>query len=173
MTDERKRITSKKWHWRYWHPTNECNMMYTYTHESHQTCWVEFLFAGAASLLGQGVVGAMDNREANHTVFYSLKTLIHVVLPQSQALHNTAILNTNTHLNSEHKYTFTVSSNFFLQSGYSPELLPVFLFTVYPLGVCASTWCVRYVLSCSIQFLHCCTATPTRLPLSTAIEPRG
>lgn len=74
-------------------------MMYVYIHVSHQTCWVEFLFAGAATLLRQGVVGAMDNREANHTVFYSLETLIHIVLPQTQAFHNTAILNTNTHFN--------------------------------------------------------------------------
>lgn len=69
----------------------------TETHESHQTRRVEFLFAGAASLLGQGVVGAVDNREADHAILDALKTLIHVVLPQSQALHYTAILNTNTH----------------------------------------------------------------------------
>lgn len=65
---------------------------------THQTCWVEFLFAGATSLLGQGIVGAMDNREADHTILYSLETLIHIVLPQSQALHYTAILNTQTHI---------------------------------------------------------------------------
>lgn len=59
---------------------------------------MEFLFAGAATLLGQGVVGAVDNREADHTILYSLETLIHVVLPQSQALHYTAVLNTQTHI---------------------------------------------------------------------------
>lgn len=63
------------------------------THKSHQTRRVKFLFAGAATLLGQGVVGAVDNREADHTILYSLETLIHIVLPQSQALHYTAILN--------------------------------------------------------------------------------
>lgn len=57
---------------------------------------MELLLAGAASLLGQGVVGAMDNREANHTVFYPLETLIHVVLPETQALHNAAILKKTT-----------------------------------------------------------------------------
>lgn len=57
---------------------------------------MELLFAGPASLLGQGVVGAMDNREADHTVFNSLKALVHVVLPKSQALHYAAILNTVT-----------------------------------------------------------------------------
>lgn len=61
---------------------------------------MEFLFAGAATLLGQGVVGPVDNREADHTILYSLETLIHVVLPQSQALHYAAVLNT-------HKPTFT------------------------------------------------------------------
>lgn len=59
---------------------------------------MEFLFAGAATFLGQGVVGAVDNREADHTILNSLETLIHVVLPQSQALHYTAILNTQTHI---------------------------------------------------------------------------
>lgn len=58
---------------------------------------MELLFAGAATLLGQGVVGAVDNREANHTILYSLETLIHIVLPQSQAFHYTAILNIQTH----------------------------------------------------------------------------
>lgn len=60
---------------------------------SHQTRRVELLSAGPASLLGQGVVGAVDNGEADHTVFNSLKALVHVVLPQSQALHYAAILN--------------------------------------------------------------------------------
>lgn len=55
---------------------------------------MELLFAGPASLLGQGVVGAMDNGEADHTVFNSFKALVHVVLPQSQALHYAAVLNT-------------------------------------------------------------------------------
>lgn len=59
---------------------------------------MELLLAGAAALLGQGVVGAVDHREADHTILYSLEALIHVVLPQRQALHYAAILNTNTHL---------------------------------------------------------------------------
>ena len=54
---------------------------------------MELLFAGPASLLGQGVVGAVDNGEADHTVFNSLKALVHIVLPQSQAIHYAAILN--------------------------------------------------------------------------------
>lgn len=61
---------------------------------SHQTGRVELLFAGAAGLLGQGVVGAVDHGEADHAVFHSLKALVHVVLPQSQALHDATILNT-------------------------------------------------------------------------------
>ncbi len=67
---------------------------------------MEFLFTRAAALFGQGVVGAMDNREADHTVLDSLETLIHVVLPQSQALHYTAVLNK--------PHTFHVSSSFSL-----------------------------------------------------------
>lgn len=55
---------------------------------------MELLFAGPASLLGQGVVGAVDNGEADHAVFNSLKALVHVVLPESQTLHYAAILNT-------------------------------------------------------------------------------
>ena len=35
------------------------------------------------------------------------------------------------------------------------------------------TWWLRYVVSCNIQFLHSCVATPTLRPLSTAIAPRG
>lgn len=58
---------------------------------------MEFLLAGAAGLLGQGVVGAVDDREADHTVLYSFKALVDVVLPQSQALHDAAVLNTQTH----------------------------------------------------------------------------
>lgn len=65
---------------------------------------MELLFAGATSLLGQGVVGAVDNREANHTVLYSLETLIHIVLPQSQALHYTAILNIQIYTHSVFLY---------------------------------------------------------------------
>lgn len=57
-----------------------------------QTCRVELLFACAASLLRQRVVGSVDDGEADHAVLYSLKTLIHIVLPQSQTLHYTAIL---------------------------------------------------------------------------------
>lgn len=57
-----------------------------------QTCRVEFLFARAATFLGQGIVGAVDDREADHAILYSLETLIHVVLPQSQPLHYTAVL---------------------------------------------------------------------------------
>ena len=67
------------------------------THKTHQARRVEFLFAGAAPLLGQGVVGAVDDREADHTILYPLETLIHIVLPQSQALHYAAILSTQTH----------------------------------------------------------------------------
>lgn len=70
----------------------QCN-----AHISHQTCWVEFLFAGAAGLLGERVVGAVNNREADHTVLYSFEALIHIVLPKSQALHYTTILSTQTH----------------------------------------------------------------------------
>lgn len=67
---------------------------YLHKSSSHQTRRVELLFAGPASLLGQGVVGAVDNGEADHTVFNSLKALVHVVLPQSKALHYAAILKT-------------------------------------------------------------------------------
>lgn len=59
---------------------------------------MELLFAGPASLLGQGVVGAVNHGEADHAVFDSLKALVHVVLPQSQALHYATILNTVTFL---------------------------------------------------------------------------
>lgn len=55
---------------------------------------MELLLAGPARLLRQGVVGAVDDGEADHAVFNSLKALVHVVLPQSQSLHYTAILNT-------------------------------------------------------------------------------
>lgn len=74
-----------------------CGIVMISTHWSHQTSRVEFFLAGAAPLLGQRVVGAVDDREADHAVFYPLEALIHVVLPQSQALHYTAILNTHTH----------------------------------------------------------------------------
>ena len=53
---------------------------------------MELLLAGAAGLLGQGVVRAMDDREADHAVLHALEPLVHVVLPQSQALHDAAVL---------------------------------------------------------------------------------
>lgn len=59
---------------------------------------MEFLFAGAASLLGQGVVRAMYHGEADHAVLYSLEALVYVVLPQSQALHYAAVLSAQTHI---------------------------------------------------------------------------
>lgn len=61
---------------------------------------MEFLFAGATGLLWQGVVGAMDNREADHAILYSFEAFIHIILPQRQALHYTAILKADTHLHS-------------------------------------------------------------------------
>lgn len=75
-----------------------CGIVMISTHRSHQTSRVEFFLAGAASLLGQRVVGAVDDREADHAVLYPLEALIHVVLPQSQALHYTAILNKHTRI---------------------------------------------------------------------------
>lgn len=69
-------------------------MVHNAVHVSHQTGRVELLLAGAAALLGQGVVGAMDDREADHAILYPLEALIHVVLPQSQTLHYAAVLNT-------------------------------------------------------------------------------
>ena len=53
---------------------------------------MELLLAGAAGLLGQGVVGAVDDREADHAVLHALEPLVYVVLPQSQALHDAAVL---------------------------------------------------------------------------------
>lgn len=61
----------------------------------------------------------MDNREADHTVLYSLETLIHIVLPQSQALHYTSILNTQTYFSHlQHLYgPLRVYSRFHLATG--------------------------------------------------------
>lgn len=71
---------------------------------------MELLLAGAAGLFGQGVVGAVNNGEADHAVLYSLESLINIVLPQSQTLHYAAILSTNniqTHHHSKLKNIFT------------------------------------------------------------------
>ena len=75
---------------------------------THQAGRVELLLAGATGLLGQRVVGAVDNGEADHAVLHPLETLVHVVLPQSQALHDAAVLHARTHTHTRtHAHTHT------------------------------------------------------------------
>lgn len=59
---------------------------------------MKLLLACATRLLGQRVVGSVDDGEADHAVLDALKSLIHVILPQSQPLHYTAILQEHIHL---------------------------------------------------------------------------
>ena len=47
---------------------------------------MELLLARSADHLGEGVVGAMDDTEADHTVFHTSKVLVQVVLPQQEAV---------------------------------------------------------------------------------------
>ena len=53
---------------------------------------VKFLFASLAAQFGQRVITAMNHRETDHAVLYSLKTLVHISLPQNEAIHYTSIL---------------------------------------------------------------------------------
>lgn len=47
---------------------------------------MELLLAGAAGHLGQGVIGAMDDTEADHAVLKASKVLIQVTLPECQPI---------------------------------------------------------------------------------------
>ena len=53
---------------------------------------MKLLLACAAGHLGEGVEGAMDDRETDHAVFNSREVLVQVTLPQQQAIHQCAIL---------------------------------------------------------------------------------
>lgn len=53
---------------------------------------MEFLLTSFAGKLGERVVGAVDNRKTDHAIVHSLKTLVHVPLPQDEPIHDTAVL---------------------------------------------------------------------------------
>lgn len=61
-------------------------------YDTYQASRVELLLTGTTGFLRKGIVGSMDDREADHAVFHSLKTLIHIVLPQRQSFHDAAVL---------------------------------------------------------------------------------
>lgn len=48
----------------------------------YQASWVELFLACSAGFFGERVVETMNDWEADHTVFNTLKTLVHIVLPQ-------------------------------------------------------------------------------------------
>ena len=53
---------------------------------------MEFLLARAARDARQLEVGAVENVEADHALVHTLKLLVYVVLPETQAVHYVTVL---------------------------------------------------------------------------------
>ena len=76
----------------HWLPTQRAGGIVARVEPLVQTLAVELLLARLARELGEGLVGAVHHREADHALLHTFEAAVHFLLPEEQRVQNATVV---------------------------------------------------------------------------------